>query len=116
MGLLKWALMFVCAFAVAFVMIVTFSQPPFKQEAPAMIFTYHTPAVALYWYVLGALCLGLVIGLSVAAYSMIISKMALLKKSRQCKELEQKVSAFERAQPQDPIAPPPDTQLLTREL
>ena len=44
-------MVFVCAFCVAFVIIVTFSQQPFRQPVPAMIFTYETPKVPIYLYV-----------------------------------------------------------------
>lgn len=97
MNLIKWILVFVCAFCIAFVIIVTFSQAPFKQPVPAVIFTYQTAAVPLYWYVAGALCLGLLAGLCVALFNFIALKSAVFKKNKKIRELEDKVSILEHA-------------------
>jgi uncharacterized membrane protein YciS (DUF1049 family) len=90
-------MVFVCAFCVAFVIIVTFSQQPFKQPVPAMIFAYQTAAFPIYLYVAGALCLGLIIGFAVALYQFITLKSTMYKKNRIIKELEEKITILEHA-------------------
>jgi hypothetical protein len=115
MTLLKWVVLFVCAFCVAFVIIVTFSQAPFRQPVPAKIFTYQTPAVALYWYVIGAVCVGLALGLVVALYYGIVLNASLYKKNRRIRELEEKIGVLEGEQSGSAISPPPDTKLLSED-
>ena len=95
MAFTKWAIVFAAAFCLAFIVIVTFSQAPFKQPVPAMIFSYQTKAIALYWYVVGALCAGLAVGLAVALYSYIDLKAALFKKNKTIRELEEKIMLLE---------------------
>ena len=92
MAFFKWAIVFAAAFCLAFVIIVTFSQAPFRQPVPAMIFSYQTKSIALYWYVVGALAAGLVVGLAVALYSYIDLKAALFKKNKTIRELEEKIA------------------------
>jgi hypothetical protein len=101
----KWALVFVAAFCLAFVIIVTFSQDPFKQPVPAMIFSYHTKAIALYWYVAGALGVGLAVGLGVALYTYIDLKSAHLKKNKTIRELEEQVTLLQN-QNKEPVVIP----------
>ena len=104
-------MVFVCAFCVAFVIIVTFSQEPFKQHVPAMLFTYQTMAFPIYLYVAGALCLGLIIGFAVAIYQFITLKSAMYKKNKIIKEMEEKIAILEHASSNAPPAAdsgPPD--------
>jgi hypothetical protein len=54
MNLLKWVLIFAFAFVVAWVLIFTFTQPPFAEGVPAKIFAYRTPPIPVYVYVTGA--------------------------------------------------------------
>jgi hypothetical protein len=107
MAFVKWGVVFAAAFSLAFVIIVTFSQAPFKQPVPAMIFSYQTKSIALYWYVSGALGVGLIVGLAVALYSYIDLKTTLFKKNRLIRELEEKVTLLESREktPSDPIFP-----------
>jgi uncharacterized membrane protein YciS (DUF1049 family) len=93
MAALKWLLLFFGTFAVAFVIVLTFSQEPFKQMVPAVIFTYHTQPLALYWYVAGALGVGFAAGLSIVVYQYITLHAALYKKDRRIRELEANASA-----------------------
>ena len=88
----KWASIFIAAFCAAFVIIVTFSQAPFKQPVPAVIFSYQTKSIALYWYVVIALGTGLAVGLAVALYTWIDLRSALYKRNKTIKELEEKLS------------------------
>lgn len=92
MAALKWLLLFAGTFAVAFVVVLTFSQEPFKQMVPAVIFTYHTRPLALYWYVAGALAVGFTAGLSIVVYQYITLRAAVYKKDRRIRELEASAS------------------------
>ena len=92
MAFVKWAIVFAAAFCAAFVIIVTFSQEPFKQAVPAMIFSYQTKSMAIYWYVVIALGTGLAVGLAVALYTYIGLRTELYKKNKTIRELEEKIS------------------------
>jgi uncharacterized membrane protein YciS (DUF1049 family) len=92
MAFVKWAVVFGAAFCAAFIIIVTFSQTPFKQAVPAVIFSYQTKSLAIYWYVVIALATGLAVGLAVALYTWIDLRTALSKKNKTIKELEEKLS------------------------
>jgi uncharacterized membrane protein YciS (DUF1049 family) len=116
MSLMKWIMVFVCAFCVAFVIIVTFSQEPFKQLAPAMIFTYQTKAIPIYLYVAGALILGFFAGLCVALFNYIFLKTALFKKNKKIKELEERIAILEHASPSIPILSKPDSVLGSKDF
>jgi uncharacterized membrane protein len=107
MGLIKWIVLFLCAFCLAFIVIVTFSQAPFKQPVSAMIFTYHTASIPLYWYVIGALGLGLVVGLIATLYYGIILKAALYKKNKQIRELEERIVVLEKTPNTGAFSPSP---------
>jgi uncharacterized membrane protein YciS (DUF1049 family) len=94
MTLLKWTIVFLISFAIAFVIIVTFSQPQFKVPVSALLFTLQTKPLPIYAYVGGALCLGLVIGLSIAAYYFVTLKTAIFKRDRLVKKLEADLAAL----------------------
>jgi uncharacterized membrane protein YciS (DUF1049 family) len=99
MAFLKWAVIFLVAFALAFVIIVTFSQPQFKQTASVVIFTYQTKPLPLYLYVAGALGLGLAVGCSLAAYYFLTFRTAIFKRDRQIKKLEEDLSIAVSSRP-----------------
>jgi uncharacterized membrane protein YciS (DUF1049 family) len=92
MAFVKWGIVFLAAFALAFVVIVTFSQPQFRQTASVVIFTYQTKSLPLYLYVAGALGLGLAVGCSLAAYYYVTLRAGLFKRDRQIKKLEEDLS------------------------
>lgn len=107
MVFIKWAIVFVISFAVAFVIILTFSQPQFRVPVSALIFTYQTKALPIWAYVGGALGLGLLAGLSVAAYYFVTLKAAIYKKDRQIKSFESErgmsaAPAVQAAEQQEP--------------
>jgi uncharacterized membrane protein YciS (DUF1049 family) len=93
MTLIKWTLAFLISFAIAFVIIVTFSQPQFRVPVSALIFTYQTKALPIWAYVGGALGLGLVIGCSIAAYYYVTLRAAIFKRDRRIKKLESELGA-----------------------
>jgi uncharacterized membrane protein YciS (DUF1049 family) len=103
MAFVKWAVVFLVAFALAFVIIVTFSQPQFKQTASAVIFTYQTKALPLYLYVAGALGLGLAVGCSFAAYYFLTLRAAIFKRDRQIKKLEEDLGIAARPRPPEAL-------------
>jgi uncharacterized membrane protein YciS (DUF1049 family) len=92
MVFVKWGIVFLVAFALAFVVIVTFSQPQFKQTASVVIFTYQTKSLPLYLYVASALGLGLAVGCSLASYYYVTLRAAVFKRDRQIKKLEEDLS------------------------
>jgi uncharacterized membrane protein YciS (DUF1049 family) len=101
MTLLKWTIIFLVSFAIAFVVIVTFSQPQFKVPVSALLFTYQTKPLPVYAYVAGALGLGLAIGLSIAAYYYVSLRTSLFKRDRQVKKLEEDLTALQGPLPPD---------------
>ncbi|HMD68972.1 MAG TPA: hypothetical protein VKF42_08850 [Chitinivibrionales bacterium] len=88
MVFVKWLLVFLLSFALAFIIIITFSQPEFQVQVSAHIFTYHTKALPVWAYVAGALGLGLIVGLGVAAYNFVTLRTALYKKDKRIRDLE----------------------------
>jgi uncharacterized membrane protein YciS (DUF1049 family) len=106
----KWIIVFIISFAIAFVIIVTFSQPQFRVPMSALLFTYQTKALPIWAYVGGALGLGLLAGLSVATYYFITLRAAIFKKDRQIKKLESErgMAAAPPAQAEEQIEPAGD--------
>lgn len=102
MRFLKWTVLFAAAFMMAWILIFTFTQDPFKSAVPARILTYNTPAIPVYIYVAGAFGAGLLIGLWVALYYYIIQKKQVYRKSKELgtagEELVQCKSELERLQ------------------
>jgi len=106
----KWAIVFIIAFALAFVIIITFSQPQFRQTASAVLFTYQTRPLPLYLYVAGALGLGLAVGCSLASYYYITLRSALFNRDRQIKKLEEDLSIAVSSGPAEPSQDDPSQQ------
>jgi len=102
MRFLKWSVLFLAAFMVAWVLIFTFSQPPFRIAVPARILAYQTPSIPIYVYVAGGFGIGLLIGLWVALYYYFILQRQIRRKSKDLatveKELAHKDSEMERYQ------------------
>ena len=92
MKLFKWGILFVFAFISAWVMIFTFTQPPFKEKVPAQLLAYQTPAIPIYTYVAGAFAVGLLVGLIIAFYYYILMRSEIHKKSKRLKELEKEIA------------------------
>jgi hypothetical protein len=88
MRFLKWSVIFVAAFVMAWILIFTFIQEPFKNMVPARILTYQTPPIPVYLYVAGAFGAGLLLGLWVALYYFIVQKRLLGMKSKEASTLE----------------------------
>jgi uncharacterized integral membrane protein len=96
MRTLTWLLLFVSAFFIAVVMVLTFLQPAFRQEAGARLLTVETHAIPVYMYVLGAFLVGLVIGVFGMLPGYIRSKVEGGRKNKRIRELEQKLVESER--------------------
>jgi uncharacterized protein YlxW (UPF0749 family) len=91
MRFLKWSALFVAAFMMAWILIFTFTQEPFKNMVPARILAYQTPPIPVYLYVVTAFGSGLLIGLWVALYYFIVQKRLLGQKSKEAKALEEEL-------------------------
>lgn len=92
MRLLKWGSIFAAAFALAWVLIFTFSQAPFREKVPTKLLAYQTPDFPIYYYVAAAFGIGLLFGLIVALYYFISLQTTVGKKAKRIRELEQEVS------------------------
>ena len=88
MRFLKWGLIFAIAFAVAWVVIFTFNQEPFKIEAPAKILLWQTKPIPVYVYISGAFFLGLLIGLCITMYEKFSFHRKISKKNKEFRNLE----------------------------
>jgi uncharacterized membrane protein YciS (DUF1049 family) len=110
MGFIKWVIVFVISFAIAFIIIVNFSKPEFGVLVPAWFFFYQTKPHPVWVYVSFALGLGLLAGLSVATYYFITLRAAIFKKDRQIKKLESErgMAAAPPAQAEEQIEPAGD--------
>ncbi|HEX3020646.1 MAG TPA: lipopolysaccharide assembly protein LapA domain-containing protein [Chitinispirillaceae bacterium] len=91
MRFLKWSILFVAAFMVAWILIFTFTQEPFKILVPARVLAYQTPPMPVYIYVAGAFGAGLLIGLWVALYYFIVQARHLKSKSKEVSSLEEQL-------------------------
>jgi uncharacterized membrane protein YciS (DUF1049 family) len=93
MAFVKWIAIFLVSFAVAFVIIVTFSQPEFQVRVSAHLFAYQTRALPVWAYVAGAMGLGLLAGAAVSIYYNVVLRAAIFKKDRRIKALETELHA-----------------------
>jgi hypothetical protein len=108
MKLLKWILIFVVAFMVAWVLIFTFTQPPFAQGVPAKIFTYRTPSIPVYIYVAGAFLTGLLLGCSLALYNYITGSLKVRKISKKLRSVESELAVLKVSAEDHSVLPAPD--------
>jgi hypothetical protein len=96
MHLLRWLLLFVIAFFIALVLVLTFMQPAFRVEVGAQILTFKTRAFPVYLYVLAAFVAGLGLGTMALLFNFIGAKTESVRKNRHIRELEQRVAEMER--------------------
>ncbi|MBN1130616.1 MAG: DUF1049 domain-containing protein [Chitinispirillaceae bacterium] len=104
MKMFSWILLFIIAFFIALVMVLTFIQPEFKQLVGAQILTYKTRQMPVYFYVIGGFALGLGLGIVQALYTFIRTRTEIFRKNRRIRELERLVEEQE-AQQQAAVAP-----------
>lgn len=99
MKLIKWILIFTFAFVVSFLLLRTFSQEVFKATASAHIFGYTTPEIPIYYYIAGAFGIGLGLGILIAFYNFITSRLELHAKTKQIRDLEHECETLRTQQP-----------------
>ena len=104
-----FALIFAAAFCACWIVFATFSQPPFHATAPVKVFAHATTSWPLYRYILAAFGAGLAIGLAMAAYWAVPLSTKLHAKSREMRNLQEKLATFDSAPPTPP-APGDDAQ------
>jgi len=97
MKFIKGLLLFIIAFLFACILIFTFTQEPFKQPVPALIFAYRTPEIPIYIYVAGAFGVGLLIGLCATLYYYIVLQTKIHAKSKELKSLQEQLDDSRRA-------------------
>jgi hypothetical protein len=111
MRTITWLLLFMIALIIAFVMVLTFMQPAFKQEVGARILTIQTRAIPVYMYVLGAFLSGLLFGILAVLPGFVRAKMEGGRRNRRIRELEQKLVEAENTR----TAPSADEKFLPPE-
>ena len=78
---------FAFSFAVAWVVIFTFVQEPFRASVPLQIFSYQTQSIPIYFYVLGTFVMGLLIGLASTLMTYFRMVARVRKSSREARDL-----------------------------
>jgi hypothetical protein len=110
MKFLKWSLFFVFSFLVAWIIIFTFIQEPFRQVVPAQILAYQSPPFPIYLYIAFAFFFGLGIGLVVSFYQYVTLSAAVRREQRQMETLEEEYQALQRkCEPGVEVAPREET-------
>lgn len=97
MRIFKWITGFIISFTIAWILIFTFTQQPFKQLVPAKILTYSTPLIPIYVYVAGAFGLGLLVGLLAIFLNFISFQSKLHHKQKEVVKLQQELSELRSA-------------------
>ena len=94
--LVSWLLLFLIAFFIALVLVLTFMQEAFRVEVGAQILTFKTRPFPVYLYVLAAFVAGLGIGTAALLFTFIGAKADSMRKNRHIRELEQRLAETER--------------------
>jgi hypothetical protein len=116
MKLLQWILIFVIAFMVAWILIFTFTQPPFAQGVPAKIFTYRTPAIPVYIYVAGAFVTGFLLGGSLALYNYIAGGLKVRRLSKKLRSAESELAILKASSENKSLLPSQDLPTIPDDL
>jgi len=95
MRFLRWGIVFLIAFTIAWVLIFTFSQEPFGAKVAVRLPGLKTPQFPIYSFVAVAFLSGLLIGVLISIYNYIIYKIDIGKKTKRIIELEQMTSQKE---------------------
>lgn len=111
MKFVKWAAVFVVAFIVAWILIFTFIQEPFKQTAAARILKWWTPAIPIYLYVVGAFVGGLMVGLGVAVFNYVTLQAKVHHYKKEYKTLEVQYGEANARAKQFEMDEPPETEV-----
>jgi len=94
MKVAKWCFVFLFAFALAWILIFTFSQKEFHATAPIKIFWYQTPEFPMYVFAAFASAVTLFFGFAAAAYYYIAGRAGIRSKKKEIKRLEGIISEF----------------------
>ena len=93
MRIVSWLLLFVVAFFIALILVLTFIQPEFRPKVGVQILTYKTPwQLPVYIYVVGAFVAGLGLGIMQALYTFIRTRTEIFRKNRKIRDLEQQLA------------------------
>lgn len=93
MKVIRFLLIFTSAFLLAWILIFTFIQPPFKATAAAKVLVWNTPAIPIYLYVAGAFLIGLAVGTALSLVNYVTLSSNLRHVQRECAELRGKLAA-----------------------
>lgn len=93
MKIIRFLLIFTSAFLLAWILIFTFIQPPFKVPAAAKVLVWDTPAIPIYLYVAGAFLLGLAVGVVISLVNYLALSANLRRVQHECAELKGKLAA-----------------------
>jgi uncharacterized integral membrane protein len=93
---MSWLLLFIIAFFIALVLVLTFMQPAFRVEVGAQVLAFKTRAFPVYLYVLAAFVAGLGLGAAALLFQFISAKTDSIRKNRRIRELEQRLAETER--------------------
>jgi hypothetical protein len=94
MKVAKFCFVFLLAFALAWILIFTFTQDPFRATAPIKIFWYETPEFPMYVFAAFASAVTLIFGFSAAAYYYIAGRAGIRAKNKEIKRLEEVVKGL----------------------
>ena len=95
-------LIFLCAW----VFFATFTQQPFAVPVAAKILTYSAPAIAVYWYILGAAAIGIIAAVIFTIATSLKQRSVHSRLQKRIKELEQEVTNLKQIPP--PLPPTED--------
>ena len=96
MRLIYWGFVFIIALFIAMAVVLTFVQPEFNTTVGAQIFTYKTKQLPVYYYVIGAFGVGLIIGVLQALYTFFHTRAQIFHKNGRIKDLERQLADAER--------------------
>jgi hypothetical protein len=94
MKLLSFLVVFALAFVAACIGILTFLQPALHAPVSIVIFSYKTSAYPVYYIIIGAVVLGVVIGSVLALYYRIRFGLLLTRSNKKISELESSLLAL----------------------
>ena len=88
---IKWIAISILIIAISIILYQTFTQEIFTKKISLLIFVYETPEIPIYFYVLGAFLIGLLIGLFIAVYNFFTYKSDQHKNKKKILQLEKDI-------------------------
>jgi hypothetical protein len=116
MKIIKWIGVFVVAFLLAWVLIFTFMQEPFKESVSAKILTMRTPAIPIYLYVAGSFAIGLLAGCAFAMYTYVTVQAKVHLKTKECLSLQEQLAELSRRLESSEPPEPPETSAFQTDM